>query len=362
MSVSFKPTAAVANDINDEWYIVVRMRNSLTNSFDFNRFRLNLVNNGQNWYINNSDSDKPFGHDYNDNGWVTFTKKIGDRRAGTAVPASYLAAGEVAAQVHVNNDLIAGDYFDIDYIYFTDDITSLDPGTQTGKKIVIKEGADNASVLAANDGQTVDVYLRRTLSSASFNTFCIPFDMSAAQVVETFGEDVVIGKLGKARIKENDELYLGFEFVDALEAGVPYIIQPLANVANPLLFAKTIDKYAHPTVIDGVISFNGVFSPCAIPQQSAESHTILLLGAENKLSWPNAANNMKGMRAYFEAASSIAQAAVRARFGFESEQIATGIDQITNEQSPTTNKIIIDGQLFILRDGIKYNALGQKVK
>ena len=360
MAVTFKPTAAVANTINDEWYIVVRMRNSLTNSFDFNRFRLNLVNNGQNWYINNSDSDKPFGHDYNDNGWVTITKKIGDRRSGTGVPSSFLATGEVAAQLHVDNNLEAGEYFDIDYIYFTDDITSLDPGTQTGKKIVIKEGEDNAAVLTVNDGQTVDVYLRRTLSSASFNTFCVPFDMSAAEVEETFGAGVVIGRLGDARIKDDDELYLGFEFVEALEAGVPYIIQPLANVANPLLFDKTIDKDEHPTEI-GDVSFKGVFSPYAIPQQSAENHTILLLGAENTLSWPNASHNMKGMRAYFETTSTVAHVARRARFGFEGEQTTTGINQIENGKCEN-EKMIIDGQLVIIREGVKYNALGQTIK
>lgn len=360
MAVTFKPTAAVANTINDEWYIVVRMRNSLTNSFDFNRFRLNLVNSGQNWYINNSDSDKPFGHDYNDNGWVTITKKIGDRRSGTGVPSSFLATGDVAAQLHVDNNLEAGEYFDIDYIYFTDDITSLDPGTQTGKKIVIKEGADNSSVLSTNDGQTVDAYLRRTLSSASFNTFCVPFDMSAAEVEETFGAGVVIGKLGDARVKDNDELYLNFEFVDELEAGVPYIIQPVSNVANPLLFAKTIDKDTHPTEIENV-AFKGVISPYAIPQQSAESHTILLLGAENTLSWPNASHNIKGMRAYFETSSTVAHVARRARFGFNETEVATGFEEITNDPA-TAHKLLINGQVIIIRNGEKFTVMGQHIQ
>ncbi|MBR6493347.1 MAG: hypothetical protein IKT13_05365, partial [Paludibacteraceae bacterium] len=34
----------------------------------------------------------------------------------------------------------------------------------------------------------------------------------------------------------------------------------------------------------------------------------------------------------------------------------TGIDQITNDQLPMTNKVIIDGHLFIIRGEKMYNA------
>jgi hypothetical protein len=40
------------------------------------------------------------------------------------------------------------------------------------------------------------------------------------------------------------------------------------------------------------------------------------------------------------------------------ESGTTGLDQITNLQSPITNKVIKDGRLLILRDGKTYNALG----
>ena len=44
------------------------------------------------------------------------------------------------------------------------------------------------------------------------------------------------------------------------------------------------------------------------------------------------------------------------------EPDATGIYQITNDQSPMTNKIIKDGHLFILRNGVEYTINGQMVK
>lgn len=362
IAITFKPKATVDNDIDDDWYIVVRFRSNLSTSFDFNRFRLNLSNNAQNWYINNSDEDKPFGHDYNDGQWVVIKKRIGDRRAGTGVPANYLVANQIAAQLHVDNSLVAGEFLDIDYIYFTDDVTNVDEGTQFNKRIALKDAEDNASVLSTNNGQTVDLDLTRPLTSASYNTLCLPFDMSAEQVEAYFGAGTSIGQLHDARIKENDELYLEFAFVDAIEAGVPYIIQPANNVTDPLFFANTeISNTLVPTVIDGVISFKGVFSPTEISEQSAESHTILLLGANNTLSWPNTTANMKGMRAYFETTSSVAHVARRARFGFEGEQTTTGINQIENGKCEN-EKMIIDGQLVIIREGVKYNALGQTIK
>ena len=40
----------------------------------------------------------------------------------------------------------------------------------------------------------------------------------------------------------------------------------------------------------------------------------------------------------------------------------TGIDKITNDQLPITNKVLRDGQLLIIRNGLEYNAAGQMVK
>ena len=41
---------------------------------------------------------------------------------------------------------------------------------------------------------------------------------------------------------------------------------------------------------------------------------------------------------------------------------ATGIDEITNDQLQMTNKVIIDGHLFIIRGEKMYDATGRLVK
>jgi len=52
----------------------------------------------------------------------------------------------------------------------------------------------------------------------------------------------------------------------------------------------------------------------------------------------------------------------RISIGNGSPKVATGIDEITNEQSQMTNKVIIDGRLFIIRGEKMFNANGQLVK
>lgn len=360
MTINYKPVATVANDIDDDWFIVIRFRSNLSNNvFWGDNFRLNLGDGWRNWDITNDDSDKPFGHDYNDGQWVVIKKKIGDRRSGTNVPASYLVENQWAAQIHVNNNLQPNEFLDIDYIYFTNDITSIDEGTQSLRRVVLKDNADNSAVLSAHNDETVDADLVRTLSSASYNSFCLPFDMSAAQVEEAFGAGAKIGKLNNAAI-EGDELLLGFGFVNSIEAGVPYLIQPEGAVANPFVENVTLANMEKPAVFNDV-RFIGVLNPTEIAAESQAEHSVLLLGPNNELTWANTTANMKGMRAYFKTGSTVSKVVRRARFNFEGEQVATGLDEVQRDNVQCT-KVIRDGQLYILHNGAMYNVQGVRVQ
>jgi hypothetical protein len=46
--------------------------------------------------------------------------------------------------------------------------------------------------------------------------------------------------------------------------------------------------------------------------------------------------------------------------GVQGEQVATGIDELNASEAPV--KVMIDGQLFIIRGEKMYNANGQLVK
>ena len=53
------------------------------------------------------------------------------------------------------------------------------------------------------------------------------------------------------------------------------------------------------------------------------------------------------------------QAPKRLRFIFDTP---TGIESISNNPLNITNKVIVDGQLIIIREGVQYNAYGQKIQ
>ena len=227
----------------------------------------------------------------------------------------------------------------------------------TRADLTLNDNADNSDALTEYDGESTNVNLMRSLISASYNTICLPFAMTAAQVESAFGANCDIEELTRASYADGN-LKLFFTKRTAIEAGKPYLIQPKADVANPVIAGVTIDNTARPSIFDGV-TFHGIFSRTVL----ANSEDLLFLGASNTL-YMSSGGQMKGMRGYFELTTPQAQAAARrsARIILH-EEGATGIEEtITNDQSPITNKIIRDGQLFILRDGKTYNAQGALIK
>lgn len=348
------PSETVENDIDNDWYLVVRFRTNMNNNVFFgNRLQFNFVSGGNNFNISNGEWIT-----FNDGIWHTVSFRIGDH-AGT-LPPSYLTSGTLAFQLHIGSQVVAGEYLDIDYIYFTNDISDIDAGTQTRKRIALNDAEDNTSVLSANNDQTVDIDLTRPLTNESYNTLCLPFDLSAEQVEVIFGAGTAIGQLTSARIKENDELYLNFSFVNAMEAGVPYIIQPTTAVTTPMFLENvTISNTTQNSEFGGV-NFIGVFNPTQIEQQSAEEHSILLLGANNQLSWPNTTANMKGMRAYFDLSTQASMIVRRASFGFHQEGQATGIGDVQESQQAV--KVLRDGRVLIIRNNEVYDIFGARIQ
>ena len=73
---------------------------------------------------------------------------------------------------------------------------------------------------------------------------------------------------------------------------------------------------------------------------------------------------MKAFRCFFTIPEGPQQNNVmgkRARIVFGPQE-TTDIDQINDQEPNTTGKLIINGQLYIIRDGKTYNAQGMLVK
>lgn len=119
---------------------------------------------------------------------------------------------------------------------------------------------------------------------------------------------------------------------------------------------------ATPTLVNkGIVTLTGIFSPQALV---ANDKTTLFVGtpdgAGNNLFYPSTNGNLKGMRAYFKVDSGSGSPVRRARFVVDAETMATEIGN--TEIQARTEKQLIDGQLFIIRDGVRYNTIGQIIK
>lgn len=226
------------------------------------------------------------------------------------------------------------------------------------KLLALDEDDDNDAISDGTYSGTICVNMTRSLTSASYNTICLPFALNNAQLEEIFGAGYDLRAFVSSSLEE-DVLSLTFsDALDALEAGKPYLLKPSANVTNPSFEGVTIAATSPvDQTSDTYISFHGTYAPTEL---TGGNRNLLFLGADNELFWPATTANIKGFRAYFEVKGG-AQGAKRARI-VKKEEGATGMDQITNDKLPMTNKILRNGQLLILRDNKTYNVLGMEYK
>ena len=225
--------------------------------------------------------------------------------------------------------------------------------------ITLDEEATSSAVIDDNDGKVVNVQLTRTFRSGMYNTICLPFAVSAAEMNRVF-PGAVVKQLTSSSIEEGDfVLNLNFEDASSIEAGKPYLINPAADVTNPKFIGVTIDKTLNPTNTSRA-NFVGNFVAGTI----TANPNNLFLGANNTLYFPTQDIDILGMRAYFIIQDAPAGVIKRARI-VENEQVATDIEIVQPDESTkqdNSRKLLINGQLIILRDGIQYNVMGARMK
>lgn len=217
----------------------------------------------------------------------------------------------------------------------------------------LSEESQNSGI-TTNYNQTVDVELTRSLTSAQYNTFCLPFALSAVQMAEFFGAGYDLEELTSSSLEE-EILTLTFERKYALEAGKPYLLQPSIEVVNPSFEGVTITANMPDTIETTYADLRAIYRPTEL---AGDNHNLLFLGEDNTLFWPESTGNMNAFRAYFVVKGAAANA-VQARIG-RAESQTTAIE---NQHSHIDNhKYMKDGQLLIERNGVIYNAQGQTIK
>ncbi len=227
--------------------------------------------------------------------------------------------------------------------------------------IALNDGmANNPAKIDEYNGQVADVVFSREFEDDGFwYTLCLPFDMSAAQLTEAFGAGYTLATLTGSEDR-GSILHLNFNYVNTLDAGKPYMFRPGIAVTKeniPTINAVTINNtYVHS--VSDHMTFQGTFT-----NMKLEDENQRFVGPENYLYEPaDNGTEIDAFRCYFtivEGAPGLAPGK-RARIVF-GEQTATGLDN-TTVQHPDAAKLMLDGVLYIIREGRTYNAQGILVK
>lgn len=262
-------------------------------------------------------------------------------------------------------------YFDLasgDYSVIVENTTSYSKGhltslvvTEPDDVVTINEAAteNTWSVDAEN---TYDVQTIRTLKGGEYNTFCVPFAVSSDLAKDVFGSDVEIYTLDEAVVESDGfVLNLTLKASSDIYQGTPVFIKPSRNIVNPVFCGVKFLRDAPATSTATHANFVGTFVSTTL----SAGQDILFLGPNNTMYYPLEDIDIDGMRAWFviHDAPAPASAIRRARI-VERENVVTEIELVGEDNNQPTNvqKILHNGQLFILRDGIRYNALGNRVQ
>lgn len=216
--------------------------------------------------------------------------------------------------------------------------------------------ADNSAWVAHVGGDAVDVQLNRTILGGMFNTICLPFTVNSTKCKVIFGDDVELYTLGSATIS-GDILNLQFNTASDIWKGTPILIKTSTDIVNPLFEGVSIERETADRTSSEAVTFRGTF----IQSDFHNGDQILLLVANNKLAYPLSDRTLKGFRAYFEINNPQAGAPIRSARIIAGEQVATNIELVATKVNGL-EKMIENGQLIIVRDGVRYNVIGTQVK
>jgi hypothetical protein len=232
-------------------------------------------------------------------------------------------------------------------------------------QLVLADDVDNSTTIAANNGQTLDIQIGRTITCTGyFNTICLPFSLPTLDGTPLEGAELWAFKYAKV---ENEELLFRIVEASSIEAGKPYFIQFAAGdpIENPLFKNVTISATAGQHIGDAsVAQLCGILQPeTFVPGDK----TKLFLYNENALYWWNGAyeSQLNSFRAYFYVNTTSGANYSPIRHGMiariiKEEQTATGVDNVQGDNVQCI-KMIENDQIVIIKNGVKYNVQGQVI-
>jgi hypothetical protein len=225
----------------------------------------------------------------------------------------------------------------------------------------LQDAGDNAGIIdLMADAMSANVTLSgRTLyKDGSWNTLCLPFDVSADQIAAN--ANFAGAALMTMDVTEKNgfdatdgTLYLWFKTATTIEAGVPYLVkwekaadyegnEANYDISNPVFEGVTISNSTAQAVessTEGLetVQMVGTYSPVSV---TANDKSILFLGDANTLYYSTVDRQIRSCRAYFSVPYINGHAEAKARafaLSFDGEE-TTGILEVSANYNGVTDE------------------------
>ena len=239
---------------------------------------------------------------------------------------------------------------------------------------------DYYDAFKANDGTTADVLYPRQFKQGNWSTLCLPFDVNRGTMMsQKLNGSVYEFKYATGDATVGDNVMLYFAKANTMEAGKCYIVNANSTLAaktsftfSNVTFDLTNDLEEHltsasaydnlpETKTQGTIGLVGTLRKGTLIGEATGNK---YMGLKNNKIWypnPSVGNVILAYRGLFR--STEALGASRVRIVVEGETV-TELEVVNGElkEAAEARKFVQDGILYIERDGVIYNAQGQRVE
>ena len=198
----------------------------------------------------------------------------------------------------------------------------------------------------------MSTHTRSGLRVGDYGTVCLPYG-----VAHTDREGAELFEIEEWSANGTSLTLTELNSDEDMVAGRPYIYQATASTATFRYYPE-----GDPAEVLDPEDCNGLTGSYTkeIIEQSPDNFIIY----NNKLYPVNNLAYVGANKAYIHRITNTTPSQVsrrRVTLTLYGEQVVTGIDQINNQSEIINQKLLINGQLIIIRDGKTYNALGQPV-
>jgi hypothetical protein len=214
---------------------------------------------------------------------------------------------------------------------------------------------DTATDLPEASEVAEDVIVKRTVKAGVWSTICLPFEMSADQVKEVFGEGARLANFVETVADDEDKiLTVKFETVDgALEANHPYVLKsenelteiPVSNVLvtpDEEEAALPVDNGKHGKNWEGWGIFYGTLKAGQYELSGEDDMYAVCYIKDNKFYYNTSSIQMNAYRGYFEFYG-FEPAAEGANICFTVDGEATAIEGINIKANATGDVYNVNG-------------------